>query len=416
MVSTWVCIQALEPFQVQLQWKYINYTWPDEETYKSAVKNKSYIQRNNVVSGVRIYKDRIYLSTPRWLNGVPVALNSIPANSVDINASPILEPFPNWDMQRIGDCRSFQFVQTMEVDPQGRMWIIDSGRISLITLKPKALCPPKLIILDLNNGGSMLLNYTFPADVADPKTTYLDDIVVDHEDGGYAYITDTDFKQPGLIVFSLKDLKSWKISHKSMNPELKASLFFVNWYPVPIPFPINGIALSPASTENDRTVYYTALSSFKVYQVPTKALKNPGLKDNIDQFIEVLGHKPSQTDGMVMSNTGILFLGQLSKNSVLKWDSKKNACFSVGQRVEFHDRHLMQWQDCFTFNDAKGHLWFTTNRLQQYLPTVIGIPLQSVKETNFRLISAEMGMKNYQYYADGTSPKLPDIPPGSSAN
>ena len=58
----------------------------------------------------------------------------------------IFRPYPSWEMQKIGRCSSFQFVQSMEIDPEGRMWMADNGYVGN-TKNP--LCPPKLYIIDL---------------------------------------------------------------------------------------------------------------------------------------------------------------------------------------------------------------------------------------------------------------------------
>ena len=58
-------------------------------------------------------------------------------------------PYPSWEMQTIGDCSSFQFIQSMEIDPNGRMWMADNGYVGK-TRNP--LCPPKMYIIDLERG------------------------------------------------------------------------------------------------------------------------------------------------------------------------------------------------------------------------------------------------------------------------
>ena len=105
-----------------------------------------------------------------------------------------------------------QFIQSMEIDPKGRMWVLDTGRVGTVEDSPKNLCPGRLLVFDLENDNKILLNYEFPADVAKRDTTYLNDIVLDHEDGGWAYISDTDSKYPGIVVYSIKNQTSWKVS------------------------------------------------------------------------------------------------------------------------------------------------------------------------------------------------------------
>ena len=403
-------VEAHEPFSVQFQWNYVNYTWPNNEAYQKADNDESYIEKNNALSGIKLWKDKMYLSIPRWKNGVPVTLAVTSSSPINGQTAPKLEPFPNWDMQKIGDCKAFQFVQGIEIDPLGRMWVLDSGRSATLTLESKASCPPRLVILDLENEGAVLRSYTFPPEVASPDSANLNDLVIDHEDGGVAYISDTDDKHPGIIVYSLQNSTSWKVYHESMNAKADAVGFTVEQTRVTKSFPIDGIVLSPAYTEGDRTVYYTPLSSFMVFAVPTKALKSETMRNEISQYIRVLGRKPSQTDGMVMSNTGVLYMGLLADDAVSMWDSKNNPSFVTGQRIISRDHHLMQWPDTFAFDD-KGQLWCMTNRLHTFLDNA-----SDINKANFRAIMSKVNMKSYQYYENNTFPELPVITAGANSH
>lgn len=407
-----------EPFIVQFQWRYINYSWPDEETYIKAKQEDAYIEKHNPLAGIKLYKDKMYLTIPRWRSGVPVTLAVTSSTPVDGQTAPRLDPFPNWEMQKVGDCKAFQFVQSMEIDPKGRMWVLDSGRTDTLTLEAKAYCPPRLVILDLENQGQILRSYTFPPDVAKPDSAYLNDIVLDHEDGGVAYISDTDIENPGIIVFSLQNRTSWKVTHDSMRPKSDAVSLRVSGTLVTKPVAVDGIALSPASTEGNRVLYYTPLSSFSLFSIPTWVLKNPNSEliplsnfhmsqeHNITHFIKNLGMKPSQSDGMMMSASGVLYFGLLGDDAVSMWDTR-HPSFTTGQRIISRDHHLMQWPDTFAF-DEKGQLWLITNRLQTFLTNTV-----DVKVPNYRAIMSRTYQKSYQFYENGSYPDLPDIPAGA---
>ncbi|XP_003425569.1 protein yellow [Nasonia vitripennis] len=396
---------AHEPFIVQFQWNYLNYTWPNKEAYLKADKDDSYLEKNNVVSGIKLWEDKMYLTIPRWKSGVPVTLAVTSATPLNGQTAPKLEPYPSWDMQRIGDCSAFQFVQSVEIDPKGRMWVLDTGRAETLNsnIKPTP-CPPRLVILDIENKGAVLRSYAFPSDVAHPETAYLTDLVIDHEDAGWAYITDTDDKHPGIIVFSLAKGTSWKVVHESMLAKPDAIGFSIEQVRVKQAYHVKGIALSPASQQGERVLYYTPLSSFNIFAVPTKALKDE--RDKFGTYVRVLGRKPSQTDGMVMSNTGVLYFGLLADDAVSMWDSR-NPSFVTGQRIISRDHHLMQWPDSFAF-DNNGGLWCVTNRLQTFLDGSL-----SIDRPNFRAIMAKVNMKSYQYYENGTAPELPLITAGA---
>lgn len=256
--------------EIVLEWNYINYTWPSEESYTSAINKGLYIKENNAIAGLKVWKNEIYLSIPRWKTGVPVTL----AIASLYELSPLLEPFPNWEMQTLNNCSAFQFVLSMEIDPIGRMWVIDNGRRDLMTSEPKKNCPAKLVIIDLQDDNKVLLTYEFPDEVVSREHGLLNDLVLDHSDGGWVYITDTNFQDPGIVVFSLQAKDSWKVRDDSMKSQEIAYEMTVEGVKVTYKCPINGIALSPIVDNEDRWVYYTAVASFDLHSIPTSMLKS----------------------------------------------------------------------------------------------------------------------------------------------
>lgn len=238
-----------EPFQVIFEWKTIDFQWPSDEERQYASTHDEYIAVNNFFTTVKFWKDKMYLALPRWRDGVPVTLGVTSADPVNRVTAPKVEAFPSWAMQKLGDCSAFQLVHSMEIDPKGRMWVLDTGRPT--TLREfKAGCPARLVILDLEDNNKILRIYEFPDHVARRGATYLNDIVLDHEDGGMAYITDSSNEDPGIIVYSLKNNTSWKIRHDSMKAKSEAVSFIVAKTHVISPVNVDGIALSPASSSD----------------------------------------------------------------------------------------------------------------------------------------------------------------------
>lgn len=395
-----------EPFQVIFQWNTIDVVWPSEEEKQFAIAHGDYVPGNNFIAGIKFWKNEMYLTVPRWKDGVPVTLGVTSATPVNRVTAPKLEAFPSWEMQKIGDCKAFQLVQSMEIDPIGRMWVIDTGRTTALSMDSKTICPPRLVILDLEKNGEVLKSYDFPANVARPGSAYLNDIVLDHQDGGMAYITDNDREDPGIIVYSLMNNTSWKIRHDSMRAKSEAVRFMVSKTPVNLPIHVDAIALSPASVE-DRQVYYSPLSSFHLYSMPTSVLK--GNTTNVDPYVKELGRKNSQTDGMMMSSTGVLYFGLLADDAVAMWDTKQSPSFTTGQRVISRDHERMQWPDTFAF-DEEGSFYCVTNSLQNVLSNRV-----DENTPNYRVIRTRTGAKSYQYLEDGSAPDQPEIP-ASGAN
>ncbi|XP_012271633.1 protein yellow-like [Orussus abietinus] len=397
-------LAAHDSFRVIFQWNYVDFAWPSDEARQRAVDRGEYVLANNPIAGIKCWKGKMYLTIPRWKDGVPVTLAVTPSSPVNGVTAPRLEPFPSWEMQTLGDCDAFQFVQSMEIDPAGRMWVLDTGRTATQTLEAKARCPPRLVILDLENGGAVLRSFRFPADVTPPDSVYLNDIVLDHEDGGVAYITDSSREDPGIVVYSLANDTAWKVRHDSMKAKAEAVGFMVAKTHVISPINVDGIALSPAGS-HDRQVYYTPLSSFHLYSIPVSVLKNR--TDNVDRYVRELGRKNSQTDGMAMSMSGVLYFGLLADDAVAMWDTKHMQSFTTGQRVISRDHALMQWPDTFAF-DEEGNLWCVTNSVQNFLNNRV-----DVSQPNYRVIKMHSGTKSYQYLEDGSVPDLPTVTAGA---
>lgn len=403
LVTVTVCH---EPFQVIFQWNTTNVVWPSEEEEQYAVTHNEYIPANNFIAGIKFWNGKMYLTIPRWKDGVPVTLGVTSATPVNRDTAPALEAFPSWEMQKIGDCSALQFVQSMEIDPIGRMWVIDSGQMSPLSVERKTTCRPRLLILDLEKKGEILKTYEFPQHVARAGSAYLNDIVIDHEDGGMAYISDSDRDDPGIIVYSLQNNTSWKVRHDSMKAKSEAVRFMIAKMLINMPLPVDGIALSPAS-EPDRQLYYSPLSSFHLYSMPTSVLKNN--MTNIDEYVKELGRKNSQSDGMMMSSTGVLYFGLLADDAVAMWDTKMSNSFTTGQRVISRDHERMQWPDTFAFDDA-GSFYCVTNGLQNILNNRVNI-----SAPNYRVVRSKTGLKSYQYLENGSAPEQPEIPT-SAAN
>ncbi|XP_023012970.2 yellow-1 [Leptinotarsa decemlineata] len=387
-----------EKFKVTREWKYINFTWPTEEVYRAAEANGAYIPENNIIAGIKHFDDYFYLSLPRMKSGVPATLARIPAGMTQ-DTSPLLEPFPSWEMNKLDDCDSLQNVQNVEIDPKGQIWIIDGGRTDTL-LNPVSRCPPKLVIFDIKKNATTTA-YTFPNNVANANHSFLYDIVVDDTDSGYAYITDNSGTDPGIVVFSVKDHHSWKLRHsQTMKADPTASAFKVNGVMINVPLNIAGIALGPRIhksanriiVDEDREVFFCPVSSLHLYSINTTVLRNEMNSLNDGEYqgeVKDLGLKASQTVGMTMNNRGILYYTLLSTNSIAKWDT--HTPFQTRQRIIARDPRFLEWPNSFAF-DQSGNITVLVNRLNRFIYDKLNL-----NEPNFRLITAYVGGKSYMY-------------------
>lgn len=390
-------ILAQVQFRVIRQWKYLNYTWESPTALQSALDNGGYVPENIVSAGLGYYDNWFYITMPRMKNGVPATLGRFTSVSGGRSA-PLISPFPSWESNKLHDCNAFQNVQNIEIDTNGKMFIIDGGHTASLTSNPAKNCPPKLVVFDLNSNNT-IDSYTFPETVASQNDSFLYDLVVDGDD--FVYITDNSKRDPGIIVFSLKNKHSWKIRHEdSMKADTTSSGFKVNDVLIEAKINIAGIALGPkmsksssaVSINKDREVFYSPLSSTNLFSISTSVLQNESNSMNgkdLDGSVRDVGLKASQTDGMIMTNHGILYYGLLGDNSVSQWDSSKP--FASGQKVIARDMNYIQWTNAFVL-DSEGNLTVLSNTLQNFIYGKL-----DVKKFNFWLLSAKVEGKSYLY-------------------
>lgn len=145
---------SFQQAEVVYQWNIIEYEWPNDTVKQQGIADGTYIPENSAVNGIKVYKGKVYVTVPRLKPGVPSTLNVIVKSSTATNPTSmdyVLRPFPNWDMQKVGNCEALQGVQSMEIDPHtGYMWIVDTGKRIQIPNEFQHQCitkPPVFTIL-----------------------------------------------------------------------------------------------------------------------------------------------------------------------------------------------------------------------------------------------------------------------------
>ncbi|KAJ8943936.1 hypothetical protein NQ314_009600 [Rhamnusium bicolor] len=375
-------------FQIEYVWSYLNFTWISPQQYLTALKNGEYIPENNVPTGLKIYNGNLYLSMPKFRNGVPVTLAYIPMG-ISRKKNELLIPFPSWELNDVGSCSNLQSVQSMEIDTNGIMWVLDGVRLS-----NNVNCPTKLVFLDLNNNGFVVYSYTFPNEISPQNGGFLNDIVIDDSDGGYAYITDNSNVDPGLIIYSRKKNRAWKIRDRSMFPEPWAANFYVDNVRIENLAPIDGIALSPKPTKGgNRTVFYTALTGFDLFAISTTVLKDEKLcrTDRWRTSVKFVGEKVSQTDGMIMDSRGALYYTLLPLYGVAKWNIWQPLSSS---EIVDADKTDMVWPDGFAM-DQRGYLYLISNYVFNYINPNTSLRLSP--DIKFRVFKLYTGTRSYLY-------------------
>ena len=336
------------------KWTKLNYAWDEthkEEDYKN---NGRFVVKNNEIAGIKVWKCKMFLTVPRWKAGVPSTLNYIdlPAPGTKPVADATLIPYPNWDSNEHKNCKSLQWVQSMEIDTSGIMWIIDKG---------DGVCPPKIVLLDLKKNGKEIMSVDVPDNIAG-NTSFMNDIALDTS-RQIAYISDADATDPGIIAFDYKNRKFYRFEDSTLDKEDDYRLN-INGKQYNMTAAVDGIALSP-----DRSrVFYCPLTGAHMYSISTKELLSGTGRRTTPTTIVDHGPKKTAADGIVFDCDGNLYYAGLTSNSLWKWvpDFQNINVSNISTEVEISRQDAVQlgWIDSFGITGST--LYFTANNLHRF--------------------------------------------------
>ncbi|XP_061381860.1 L-dopachrome tautomerase yellow-f2-like [Danaus plexippus] len=280
-------------------------------------RGRYFIKYNNVPMGVERVGDRLFVTLPRRRYGIPATLNYV--NLQERGRSPELRPYPN-----VED-RSLISVYRTRADECGRLWMVDTGLLE-IPGDPQQIRPPAIVIYNLSTD-RQILRYDFKtSDIPAANTpTGLASITIDINgdcEDAFAYVPDlTTF---GLIVFSLKDRDSWRLTHNyfHFNPiagNLQVSGQFFQWSDG-----LFSITLTPPA--RCRTAYFHPLISTEEFSVSTCLLKNKTASSDryyFDSYNYVgdRGRSSQSTMHGYHEKTGVIFFADIGRDAVSCWNS-----------------------------------------------------------------------------------------------
>lgn len=307
---------------------------------------------------------RVFLNFPQWGDGSPYAVAELIGGR--------LVPFPNTPFNRPdGDDPSAHLmsVQSVVADGVGRLWVLDTGAPGFA---PPVIGGAKLVALDLATG-DILRTIIFTPEVVLPST-YLNDVRLDLTAGedGFAYITDSSLSGPGAII--VVDLATGEATrrlsgHASTMPD-PDFVPVIDGEPLMIRPPegpaspwrvaSDGIAISP----DGATLYYCALSSRRLYAVPTALLRGSGVSDaHIAAAIRDLGEKGA-SDGLAEDDAGRIYAGDYENDAIRRWDGRRWTTIAQDPRLD--------WPDTLSVG-PDGYLYVTANQLERQAPFHGGI-------------------------------------------
>lgn len=66
-------LQSSEVFS----WRQVDFEFPDERTRRAAIASGEYVQANNLPLGLGVWRDKVFITVPRWKAGVASTLNYV---------------------------------------------------------------------------------------------------------------------------------------------------------------------------------------------------------------------------------------------------------------------------------------------------------------------------------------------------
>ncbi|PSN37933.1 Protein yellow [Blattella germanica] len=328
-------------------------------------------------------------------DGIPATLASIPRDPSLIggNRSPAFQPYPSWAWHNPENCYGITSVFRMATDACGRLWVLDAG-VTDVANVTKQTCPPQLLVFDLHSD-ELILRYKLP-DGQVKQDSLFTNIIIDIRDGkcddAYAYMSDV--WRNGIVIYSLKQDRSWRIVHHLFYPDPIASKYTLHGLTWRWTDGIFGMALSPIDPESgDRTLLYHPMSSFREFAVPVSYIRNKTLADKTPEAFQPLGEpravKNGHSSAQAMDRRGVLFFNLVTQDSVGCWNSQQ----PYGYKPELlgivtHSNESLSFpNDLKIDHELHQNVWVLSNRLHRFIYSKL-----DYNDYNFRILTAPTEM------------------------
>ncbi len=330
---------------------------PREKTAGTARLEVVHQFRRQMPVGIAVTSTgRRFVSYPRWEDPLAFTLAEL-KNGREV-------PYPSAGAiqrgNKSGTRSNMVSLQGILVDPQDRLWALDTGTVNMKPVQPFV---PKLICIDTRTN-RFVRTYTFPATVV-PPGGYLNDLRIDLRRGekGIVYITDSG-KQPGLVMVDIASGKSWRrmSTHVSVKPEsgfvgfVEGRALFKR--PKPgiaqhIAIGSDGIAISPDGAR----LYYTPLAGRRLYSVATQALADPNATDEQVRGTFTDHGEKGTADGMKTDAKGRIYITNWEHNAITR------RLPSGLYEAVVHDPRLL-WPDTLDIS-RDNYLYILSNQLHR---------------------------------------------------
>ncbi|KAG5680008.1 hypothetical protein PVAND_009541 [Polypedilum vanderplanki] len=367
------CSQLVEKFT----WRELEYSWSTEDAKQEAIRNGNYIPSNNLPLAFDVWRDKIFLTVPRWKTGIASTLSYIENSNNE--KSPILHPFPNFSMNQLpneeNEAQQNSIISAfgIRVDECDRLWIVDCGLTNLLGT-PKKFRNPSLLVFDLNNDGTLIRRFEIPENQIKADSFFVNVFVDTQKDKcseTFAYIVD--IYGFGTVVYDYKQDKSWRVNHNyfSFDPihgDLNVAGINFQWHDG-----VFGMALGKLNNDyGDRTLYFHSLASTYEFSVENAVLKNETFSTSPSSalyhsfnFLGSRGLNSQSSSEVYDAITNVIFYTQINRNAIGCWNIKK-PYISENQGIVANDDEVLIFPNDLRL-DGDGNLYVLSNRMPIFM-------------------------------------------------
>ncbi|XP_014364565.2 protein yellow [Papilio machaon] len=372
----------------EFEWKVIDFAWqPGHKEF--AIASNAYIPKNNLPTGIARWRDKLFITIPRWKRGVPASLNYVFLNGS--HQQPLI-PYPTWADAFVPDgAKSVSTASTVvsafrvHVDKCDRLWVVDNGATNICE-NVRQIAPPAIVVFDLKRDSLKYKHFFSDAVLRD--STVFSSIAVDIVDNDchntFAYVAD--MGAGALVVFDLQHDTSWRLEHMHFQFQQNASEYHVGGIDFFWHDGVSSLALSQTASDGYRDLYCYPTSSTKMLKISTKLLRNPHFTpQDVKHGVEVVGEKGPQSQSTACDydpKNNVLYYTELSKNGV--------GCWNLDRPFNSENTQLLI-SDCVALeypNDIKmdfdGNVWILSDRQARFL-----YDKMDFTQINFRVLCAE---------------------------
>ncbi|KAG8267511.1 hypothetical protein J6590_050076 [Homalodisca vitripennis] len=180
ILLSWTLGYADAVLKQVFHWRKLDFQYPDEASRNAAISSGEFVPENNLPLGLEVWKEKLFITIPRWKSGIPASLTYLDVTelksnvnshvrsyqrlshhgqhqeatlppTMDSDNSPALRPYPDWASHKIYENdNTTKVISTfrIRVDECDRLWVLDTGLADILG-KAEQLTPPKILIYDL---------------------------------------------------------------------------------------------------------------------------------------------------------------------------------------------------------------------------------------------------------------------------